>query len=130
MTGTAPEPPGSISVGDIDVAGHKAGSEPHRSGGFHHEKRKISTSALPRFQSLDWGLGPRCDSADVREAVSYGFIERHQKAACRLLPPKFHKHEKPSLQAVIRIIALSSDAGVEIRKLVCIVVERMQLRIL
>jgi hypothetical protein len=75
-------------------------------------------------------LGPRCDSADVGEALSYGFIERHQKTACRLLPPKFHKTEKPSLQAVIRIIALSSDAGVEIRKLVRIVVERMQLRFL
>jgi len=34
------------------------------------------------------------------------------------------------LQAVIRIIALSSDARLEIRKLVRIVVERMQLRVL
>jgi hypothetical protein len=71
-------------------------------------------------------LGARCDSADIGEAVCNCFVERHQKTAGRLLTPNFQKAKKPSLQAVIRIIALASDEGVEIRKLIGIVVEWMQ----
>src|SRR5271170_5523045 len=118
MRGPASEPPGPVSVGHIDVAGHKAGGEPHRSRGFHHEKRKISAGTLSRFQGLDWGLSPGCASTNVGEAVCNRLIECHQKTACRLLAAKPQKAEKPPLQAATRIIALSSDAGCKIGKLV------------
>src|SRR5271156_6502287 len=111
-----PEPTGSRRATPLLLFQHSPG-----------QSRKVSAATLSRPQCFSWRLSARCNSAHIRKAVCNGFIERHQKAAGRLLSANAQESAKPFSHIVILTPALPPHTRRQVAQLLGGVFEWMKL---